>query len=148
METTFLQLQSPILIPLLCLSSPGWSPRFPFFMSKTAISQKEVLRQVKLAICKNRRQLLTSRMESVAGTDSQYALNQVLGKGVLLSKAGSAVYVTHCNSVNVEPRVHRNCTLEIPAVFNGSDVFVDPISLASSQWALWFVAMRWPLPDF
>ena len=68
-------------------------------------------------------------MESVAGTDSQYALNQVLGKGVLLSKAGSAVYVTHCNSVNVEPCVHRNCTLEIPAVFNGSDVFVDPISL-------------------
>ena len=87
------------------------------------------MRQVKLAICENRRQLLTSRMESVAGTDSQYALNQVLGKGVLLSKAGSAVYVTHCNSVNVEPRVHRNCTLEIPAVFNGSDVFVDPISL-------------------
>ena len=100
-----------------------------FLHVKTAISQKEILRQVKLAICENRRQLLISRMESVAGTDSQYALNQVLGKGVLLSKAGSAVYVTHCNSVNVDPRVHRNCTLEIPAVFNGSDIFVDPISL-------------------
>ena len=99
-----------------------------FLHVKSALSQKEVLRQVKLAICENLRQLLISRMEAVAGTDSQYALNQVLGKGVLLSKAGSAVYVTHCASVNVEPRVHRNCTLEIPAVFNGSDVFVDPIS--------------------
>ena len=99
-----------------------------FLHVKSALSQKEVLRQVKLAICENRRQLLISRMEAVAGTDSQYALNQVLGKGVLLSKAGSAVYVTHCSSVNVEPRVHSNCTLEIPAILNGSNVFVDPIS--------------------
>jgi hypothetical protein len=99
-----------------------------FLHVKNAIGQKEVLRQVKLAICQNRREILTSRMESIAGTDSQYALNQVLGRGVLLSKAGGAVYVTRCNEVNVEPRVHTNCTLEIPAIFNGSDVFVDPIS--------------------
>ena len=32
--TTFLQLPSPILIPLLSPNSPGWTLKFPFFMSK------------------------------------------------------------------------------------------------------------------
>ena len=38
------------------------------------------------------------------------------------------MYVTHCHPVNVEPRSHVNCTLEVPVTYNGSEVFVDPIS--------------------
>ncbi len=46
----------------------------------------------------------------------------------LAIKAGGAVYVTKCSTVEVVPRTHPNCTEEIPVTFNGTDAFVDPIS--------------------
>ena len=39
------------------------------------------------------------------------------------------MYVTHCNPVDVLPRIALNCTDEIPVTFNGTAVFVDPISM-------------------
>jgi hypothetical protein len=30
--------------------------------------------------------------------------------------------------MEVIPRSHRNCTREIPAILNGTEIFVDPIS--------------------
>ena len=48
----------------------------------------------------------------------------------MLTRAGSVVYATHCNPVQVVPRslTPGNCSHEIPASFNGTDVFVDPIN--------------------
>jgi hypothetical protein len=36
--------------------------------------------------------------------------------------------VTRCQAAEVLPRTHTNCTNEIPAILNGTNVFVDPIS--------------------
>ena len=41
-----------------------------FLHIKNALSQKEILRQVRLAICENRRQVLLSRLEAIAGSDN------------------------------------------------------------------------------
>ena len=41
-----------------------------FLHIKNALSQKEMLRQVRLAICENRRQVLLSRLEAIAGSDN------------------------------------------------------------------------------
>jgi hypothetical protein len=38
------------------------------------------------------------------------------------------MYVTKCSPVEVVPRIHSNCTEEIPITINGTDAFVDPIS--------------------
>ena len=101
-----------------------------FLHIKNALSQKEILRQVKLAICENRRQLLLSRLEAVAGTDNPYSLTNVLSRGILLTRAGSVVYATTCFPVQVNPRGINsgNCSHEIPAVYNETEVFVDPIN--------------------
>jgi hypothetical protein len=49
-------------------------------------------------------------------------------EGHLAIKAGGAVYVTKCSPVEVVPRIHTNCTEEIPITIYGTDAFVDPIS--------------------
>ncbi len=36
--------------------------------------------------------------------------------------------MTRCQPVVVTPRTHTNCTNEIPAEYNNTDVFIDPIS--------------------
>jgi hypothetical protein len=65
----------------------------------------------------------------VSGSDNPYALLTVFGKGHQATKNGGAVYITSCVQVEVVPRQATNCTMEIPATYNGTDVFVDPISL-------------------
>ena len=101
-----------------------------FLHIKNALSQKEMLRQVHLAICENRRQVLLSRLEAIAGTANPYSLTNVLGRGVMLTRAGSIVYTTHCNPLQVIPRslAPGKCSHEIPASYNGTDIFVDPIN--------------------
>ena len=63
-----------------------------FLHIKNALSQKEMLCQVQLAICQYRRQVLLSRLEAIAGSDNPYSLTNVLGRGVMLTGAGSVVY--------------------------------------------------------
>jgi hypothetical protein len=99
-----------------------------FLHVKTTLSQRDKLRQVKLAICETRRQVASTRLESIAGTENPYSLMEVFGRGHLATKSGATVYITKCWPVSVTPRAVQNCTMEIPAVFNGTDVFVDPIS--------------------
>ncbi len=53
---------------------------------------------------------------------------EVFGRGHLVMKNGATVYVTRCQPVEVTPRTHTNCTNEIPAEYNNTDVFIDPIS--------------------
>ena len=90
---------------------------FSFLLIKSTLSQKELLRQIKVAVCENRWQTLCARHEAGAGSDNPYSLKEVFGRGVLLSKAGGAVYVTVCSQVEAEPSAHplSNCTHESPS---------------------------------
>ncbi len=87
---------------------------------------KEKLRQVRGAICENRRDITRTRLEVIAGADNLYSLISIFGRGHLTFKAGGAVYVTKCSPVEVVPRIHSNCTEEIPITINGTDAFVPP----------------------
>jgi hypothetical protein len=98
------------------------------FGCSQSISQKDKLGQVRLAICEMRRQVVATCLESIAGCENPYSLIQIFGRGHLASKAGATVYVTKCQPVSVTPRAVTNCTAEIPASYNNSDVYVDPIS--------------------
>jgi hypothetical protein len=53
---------------------------------------------------------------------------KVSTRGHLATRVGATVYITRCQAVSVTPRAVQNCTMEIPAVLNGTDIFVDPIS--------------------
>jgi hypothetical protein len=99
-----------------------------FLQVRASMSMKEKLRQVRGAICVNRREIAHTRLEAIAGADNPYSLITIFGRGHLAIKAGGAVYVTRCSPVEVLPQSHRNCTEEIPVTVNGTDAFVDPIS--------------------
>ncbi len=99
-----------------------------FMHVRASMSMKEKLRQVRGAICENRRDIARTRLEAIAGADNPYSLISTFGWGHLAIKAGGAVYVTRCSPVEVVPRTHPNCTEEIPVTINGTDTFVDPIS--------------------
>jgi hypothetical protein len=91
-----------------------------FMQVRASMSMKEKLRQVRGAICVNRREIAHTRLEAIAGADNPYSLITIFGGGHLAIKAGGAVYVTRCLPVE--------CTEEIPVTVNGTDAFVDPIS--------------------
>jgi hypothetical protein len=55
---------------------------------------KEKLRQVRGAICKNRRDIASTRLEAVARADNPYSLISIFGRGHPAIKADGAVYVT------------------------------------------------------
>jgi hypothetical protein len=99
-----------------------------FMQVLASMSMKEKLRQVRGAICENRRDIARTRLEPVAGADNPYSLISIFRRGHLAIKAGGAVYVTRCSPVEVIPRTHSNCTEEILIMVNGTGAFVDPIS--------------------
>ncbi len=99
-----------------------------FMQVRASMSMKEKLRQVRGAICMNRREIAHTRLEAIAGADNPYSLITIFGRGHLAIKAGGAVYVTRCSPLEVILRSHKNCTEEIPVTVNGTDAFVDPIS--------------------
>ncbi len=67
------------------------------------MSMKEKLRQVRSAICENRREIAHTRLETIAGADNPYSFITIFGRGHLAIKAGGAVYVTGCAAVEVLP---------------------------------------------
>ncbi len=52
---------------------------------------KEKLRQVRGAICENRRDIARTRLEAIAGADNPYSLISIFGRGHLAIKAGGGV---------------------------------------------------------
>jgi hypothetical protein len=50
-----------------------------FLHVKTTISNRDWLRQVRLAICETRRQVAATRLEGAAGSDNPYAFVEVFG---------------------------------------------------------------------
>jgi hypothetical protein len=60
-----------------------------------------------------------------AGADNPYSLIAIFRH--LAIKAGGAVYVMRFAPVEVVPWSHKNCMEEIGMIYNGMEVFVDPI---------------------
>jgi hypothetical protein len=106
----------------------GLESGMSFMQVRASMSMKEKLRQVRGAICVNRREIAHTRLEAIAGANNPYSLITIFGRGHLAIKACGAVYVTRCSPVEVIPRSHKNCTEEISVTVNGMDAFVDPIS--------------------
>jgi hypothetical protein len=91
------------------------------------MSLKERIRQVKPEICDNRRQIAHVRLESLAVAENLYSLMQVFGRGHQITRNGAPVYVTKCQAVEVVPRLHTECTNEIPvSVSDPYSFFPDP----------------------
>ncbi len=99
-----------------------------FLQVRASMSMKEKLRQVRSAICVNRREIAHTRLEAITGADNPYSLITIFCRRDLAIKAGGAVYVTRCGPVEVLPRSHKNCMEEIPVTINRTEAFVDPIS--------------------
>ncbi len=61
---------------------------------RASISMKEKLRQVRGALCMNRREIPNTWLEAIAGGDNPHSLITIFGRGNLAIKAGGAVYCT------------------------------------------------------
>jgi hypothetical protein len=90
-----------------------------FLQVKASMTMKEKLRQVRSAVCVNRREIAHTRLEVVTGADNPYSLITIFGRGHLAIKAGGAVYVTRCAPVEVIPahtrtaqRRYLHCLME------------------------------------
>ncbi len=94
---------------------------------------QEIIRKVKAEICEDRKQIPHTRLESIARAENPYSLMQVFGRGHLVTRNGATVYVTRCQAAEVLLRMHTNCTNEIPAVLNGTNVFFDPSASSSRR---------------
>ncbi len=99
-----------------------------FLQVRSTMTLQETIRQVKAEICEDRKQIAHTRLESITGAENPYSLMQVFGRGHLVTRNGATVNVTRCQAAEVLPRTHTNCTNKIPAILNGTNVFVDPIS--------------------
>jgi hypothetical protein len=98
-----------------------------FLKVKSSMMMKEKLRQVRSAICMNRREIAHKRLEAVAGATNPYSLIAIFGREHLAIKAGSTLH-HRVRTHEGDPRSRSNCTEEIPAMLNGTELFVDPIS--------------------
>ena len=99
-----------------------------FLQVRATMTLQETIRQVKAEICEDRKQIAHTRQESITGVENPYSLMQVFGRGHQVTCNGATVYVSRCQAMDVLPRTHTNCTNEIPAILNGTNVFADPIS--------------------
>jgi hypothetical protein len=107
---------------------------------------QETICQVKAEICEDRKQIAHTRLESITGVENPYSLMQVFGRGHQVNRNGTTVYVTRCQATDVLPRTHTNCTNEIPAILNGTNMFADPISFvikATPALVRWRLNGRW-----
>ncbi len=103
-------------------------PELSFLQVRATMMLQETIRQVKTEICENRKQIAHKGLESITGVENPYSLVQVFGRGNQVTCNGAMVYVTRCQATDVLPRTHTNCTNEIPAILNRTNVFADPIS--------------------
>jgi hypothetical protein len=76
----------------------------------------------------NCREIVLTRLEAVARADNPDNLIAIFGLGHLVIKAGGADYVTRCAPIEIEPRSHKYRMEENPAIYNGTEILVNPIS--------------------
>jgi hypothetical protein len=99
-----------------------------FLQVRATMTLQETIRQVKAEICEDQKQIAHTRLENITGVENPYSLMQVFGRGHKVTRNGATVYVMRCQATDMLPRTHTNCTNEIPAFLNGTNVFADPIS--------------------
>jgi len=99
-----------------------------FLQVRATMTLQETIRQVKEEICEDKKQIAHTRLESITGVENPYSLMQVFGRGHQVTCNGATVFVTRCQATDVLPRTHTNCTNEIPAILNGTNVFADLIN--------------------
>jgi hypothetical protein len=80
----------------------------------------------------NRREIAHIRLEAVARAGYPYSLIAISGRDHLAIKAEATVYVARFVPLEIEPWLHRNCTEEVPAINNGTEIFVDHINYVSN----------------
>ena len=81
--------------------------------------------------CELERKTLYNKLQAIAGTRNEYALNDVFGKGHTYVRVGPTVaYVTQGVPVKVRVADYDNCTLEVPVQRLESDVveWMDPLT--------------------
>jgi hypothetical protein len=72
------------------------------FLQVVIDDHEEKLRQVRSAICMNRREIARTRLVAIAGAYSSYSILALFGRGHLAIKAGGAIYVTRCAPVEIQ----------------------------------------------
>jgi hypothetical protein len=65
-----------------------------FLQVRASMSMKEKLRQIRGAICVNRREIAHTRLEAIAGADNPHSLITIFGRGHLAIKGGGQ-YTSH-----------------------------------------------------
>ncbi len=91
-------------------------------------------RAVQADICNSERKTLQGRLHRIAAESDPYALQDIFGPGHDLLRAGAAVYLTKCPTVDVVRVRHTNCSQEVPVKLandsnaEGATYFMDPIS--------------------
>jgi hypothetical protein len=99
-----------------------------FLQVRVTMSLQKTIPHVKAEICESRKQIAHTRLESIAVAENLYSFMQVFRRGHQVMRNGGRDYVTRCRATEVTSRTHTNCTSEIPAELNDTQVFVDPIS--------------------
>jgi hypothetical protein len=92
----------------------------------------------------NCREIVHTRLEALAGADNPGSLIATFELGHLVIKAGGADYVTRCAPIEIEPRSHQYRVEENPAIYNGTEIFVNPISYVIKPPLSLPTAMMWP----
>jgi hypothetical protein len=82
-----------------------------FLQVRAPMTLQKTICQVKAEICKNRKQIGHTRMESIARAENPYSLMQVFGRGHQVTRNGATVYMTRCQATEVTSRTHTNCTM-------------------------------------
>jgi hypothetical protein len=116
-----------------------------FMQVWASMSMKEKLRQVRGAICVNRREIAHTRLEAIAGADNPYSLITIFGRGHLAINAGGAVFVTRCSPVEVLPARIGTAQRRYPST--GRMPSSTPSVMSSRARAPRYTATMWPPPQ-
>jgi hypothetical protein len=79
-----------------------------FLQVRSTMTLQETIRQVKVEICEDWKQIAHTRLESIVGAEKPYSLMQVFGRGHQITRNGVTVYVTRCQATDMLPRTHTN----------------------------------------
>jgi hypothetical protein len=69
------------------------------------------------------------RLHQVAGGESFLGIVIRFGPGHVISRSGETAYVARCGMVVVEVRNQTICTQEMPVMFRGEQMYVEPLTL-------------------
>ena len=72
--------------------------------------------------------IIQNKMRTIMNNPDPLTTTELMGKGYKIIYAGAALYIVQCVPIQVEITAYPNCTLEIPAMYRNTTIFVDPAS--------------------